>query len=604
MFTEMQQRAIDTPTKDILVSAGAGSGKTTVLTGRIMEKLLKGGTLNDFLIVTFTKESAADLKRKLGKMLEELCDTQKESHRYRRMLYALPNAAIGTIDSFCLQHVKENAALLGLTKGTSVGDEALCEALLSKCADELIEDMCDSDDGDGDLLLDNFAAFKNDKGLIKVLTSLYVSLRKYPFYSDWLEEMLKNHAEEKEMLKKGEFFACRRGGALKKLLKEKTAAMRSLAKALNTYVENDKEADYAVNLENHCKELEAAMEKGYSAFCKAIGEKLPYRKPSKSSPEFTEASDTYRELRTKLQDYARTEEALMGEYLHTERVLQALTRTVRALDERYSDLKKERGIIDFADAEQLFLKLLLEKTEEGYVKTSLCKSIAASYKEVFIDEYQDVSPLQDAIFSAIGTGKRFMVGDLKQSIYGFRDAYPDIFMGYRDSFSPVKEEGDTAVIYLTHNFRCDKPIIDFCNYLFDRVFTLDSADTDYTKERLELGKDSKGDSKVSLSVIEKADKDKEAEYMAEQVVKCIYEGYNPGQIAVLTRETKDLQKALEALEKRGVPCAAAKTAESLLKARDTACLVLASRYRQPYRRYIPCGITSQSPLPFQRGRAG
>ncbi len=563
-YTPMQQRAMDIATRDVLVSAGAGSGKTTVLTQRISQKLLAGDALKDFLIVTFTKESAADLRRKLGGLLEELIDKEKDEPRYRKMLYALPGAAIGTIDSFCLRHVKENAAVLGLNKGVAVGDEALCETLLAAAADNIITELCDRDDPDADLLLDNFAAFKNDKGLIGVMTGLYGSMRKYPFYLDWLDEMLAKHREEMEVLKQGEFFHCHRGALMKGLLKEKIEELRGYGAEVEAYAESDKEGDYALALQEDCKLLEAAVDRGYAAFCAAARTKPSYRKPNKTGEEYTAASNRFRAERLALAKLARTEEELMAEYGHTKRVLESLARAVKRLDEDYSRLKAERGMIDFADAEQLFLKLLLEKTEEGYVKTSLCKSIASAYKEVFIDEYQDVSPLQDAIFTAIGGGRRFMVGDLKQSIYGFRDAYPDIFMSYRDSFAPAEEEKDTAVIYLTHNFRCDKPIIRFCNYLFDRTFTLKSADTDYTKERLEFGKDKTGKEKVSLTVIERADKDKEADYVAEQVVKCIYEGYEPKDIAILTRETADLQKLALALEKRGVPCAANKTADTLL----------------------------------------
>ena len=173
--------------------------------------------------------------------------------------------------------------------------------------------------------------------------------------------------------------------------------------------------------------------------------------------------------------------------------------------------------------------------------------------------------MQDAIFAAIGAGKRFMVGDLKQSIYGFREAYPDIFMGYRDSFAPEEEGGDNGVIYLKHNFRCDDGIINFCNYLFDRIFTKDSADTDYKAERLIRGKAEFGKEPVHLTVVEEDKEDKEYEIVAEQIVGLIYEGFSLSDIAVIARETADLKKAVTALEKRGVPHATEKTTEALLK---------------------------------------
>lgn len=565
MYTPSQLKAIETPTKDILVSAGAGSGKTTVLTKRIIEKLISGYSLKDFLIVTFTKASAADLRKKLGRRLEELCIEHPEEARYRNLLYALPSADIGTIDSFCLQYVKQNAASLGLYKGVSVGDEALCDALLTAAADELISELCEADDEEIDLLLDNFAGFKNDNGLISALRSLYISLRKYPFYLSWLDGVLKAHAEETETLKTEGFFACRNGKQVRAMIEKKLVSAKVQLKAMEAFCDTDTEAAFLTDAETAFAPVEDGFDKSYAAYCEAANNYKIRSRPSKTGEEYTAAYNAFKAIMDSRKNLVRRAEDLEAEYDYTGKVLSALCYIIKKLDAAYSAAKAERGIIDFADAEQLFLSLLLQNTEDGAVKTPLCRSISASYKEVFIDEYQDVSPLQDAIFTAIGKGKRFMVGDLKQSIYGFREAYPDIFMNYRDTFAPVEKDADNAVIYLTENFRCDEQVINFCNYLFSKTFTKESADTDYTKEKLKRGKNESGNEPVHLTVIENADAETEFDYTAEQIVKCIYEGFSPSDIAVIARETAAIQSALKALEKRGVPCATEKTAEDLLK---------------------------------------
>lgn len=565
MYTKSQLKAIETPVKDILVSAGAGSGKTTVLTERIMQKLEKGYTLNDFLIVTFTKASAADLRKKLGTRLQKLADKNPNKAQYRKMLYALPSADIGTIDSFCLRYVKENAPALGLHKGATVGEEAYCDELLTSAIDSLVTELCEEEDKSADLLLDNFASFKHDRDLIKVLFKLYKSIRKFPFYKDWFEGIIKSHEKDGQSLNEKGFFATALGAVVKELIAKQLKTAGKALEGVCNAVESEKENDFYTEVAEAFENLERSLDISYEAYCDAA---LTYKvrsRPRGSCDCFTDAYNLYKEWVDKRKKFVRSAENLAAEYEYVAELLRALAKAMERVDSLYSEAKKERGVVDFTDAEQLFLSLLLKKTQEGYVKTSLCRHISASYKEVFIDEYQDVSPLQDAIFSALGKGKRFMVGDVKQSIYRFRDAYPDIFTSYRDSFEDVDAGGDTARIYLNENFRCDENIINFCNYVFDRTFTLERGGTDYTRERLVKGKKESGNDKVKLSVLTGTDENKEAEYVAEQVVKCIYEGYEPHEIAVLTRKIATIKIILEALSKRGIPVTTEKSDDELLK---------------------------------------
>ena len=171
-LTTSQKNAIDRGGKDMLVSAGAGSGKTTVLAKRLLKKIESGADIGDFLVVTFTNSAAADLKAKLSARLKELCDAHPDNKGYLRQLYALPTADIGTIDSFCLQYVKQYATALELG-GTSVGDEALCGALLTDSAEKVLTELCDEDSVHIDILLDNFANHKSDSGLITAMVGLF-----------------------------------------------------------------------------------------------------------------------------------------------------------------------------------------------------------------------------------------------------------------------------------------------------------------------------------------------------------------------------------------------------------------------------------------------
>lgn len=563
-FTKDQLLCIETSTKDMLVSAGAGSGKTTVLAERIMRRIEKGADIKDFLVVTFTNTAAADLKAKLSDRLEKLSQASPESKAYRRMLYSIDSADICTIDSFCLQYVKQNAAVLGLTDGCSVGDEALCAALLTAAADGVLTELCEGDEPTADLLLDNFASHKNDDGLISAVTVLYKKLRAYPFYIEWLDSVIKAHEEELCTLKEKGFFACKAGKQIKESVKARLDTARECLLVLQASALNDKQGLFADRLEEITDSIAAGLNAGYKEFCAAS----PFprlTRPGNCCDEYIKAFEKLKATIKSLSLYVRTDKQLMEEYVLEGEVLKALYTFTARLDKAYTAAKRERGILDFADAEHLMLGLLLTSTEDGYIKTGLCKSISGAYSEVFIDEYQDVSPLQDAIFSAIGAGKRFMVGDVKQSIYGFRNAYPDIFTAYRDSFAPAENGKENARVFLKENFRCDKNIIDFCNCIFDRVFTKASAGTDYKTERLIQGKQSVTSAPVRLLLLENADVYTEAELVAEEAVRLLGKGYRPKDIALLTRKVEHLNVFGAALKKRGVPCYAAKTKLPLLK---------------------------------------
>lgn len=567
-FTDAQKRCIDCGTGDVLVSAGAGSGKTTVLAERIMRRLENGADIKDFLVVTFTNAAAADLKAKLAERLEALSLSAPENRAYRRMLYSLDCADICTIDSFCLQYVKQNAAVLGLTEGVSTGDEALCDSLKAAALDEVLTKLCEDDEPTADLLLDNFAGHKSDDALLEAVTELYNKLRAYPFYLEWLDETVRSHAGEEAALRDKGFFACRTGLRIKAAVEERLGSLEECVSTLYAESADQKQYELAKRLDDKTSALKAALEKGYDEFCHATApEKL--KRPNGCPEEYVRSYEEWKSAFKGLSAYVRPKERLCGEYRLEGEVLAALYRAVVRLDEAYAAAKRERGVLDFPDAEHFMLRLLVAGDRGGLVKTDLCRSISASYREIFVDEYQDVSPLQDAIFSALGAGKRFMVGDVKQSIYGFRNAYPDIFTSYSKDFAAAERDGAAARILLRENFRCDKNIIDFCNGVFDRVFTEKSAGTDYKAERLVFGKNSAGGAPVRLTLYENADLEAEATGTAEEIVRLLRSGAQAKDVAVLTRKADDLNVFARALAARGVPCFTLKSKKPLLKQPET-----------------------------------
>ena len=577
-LTTSQKNAIERGGKDMLVSAGAGSGKTTVLAKRLLKKIESGADIGDFLVVTFTNSAAADLKAKLSARLKELCDAHPENKGYLRQLYALPTADIGTIDSFCLQYVKQYATALGLG-GASVGDEALCGALLTDSAEKVLTELCDEDSVHIDILLDNFANHKSDSGLITAMVSLYKAIRSYPFYIEWLHSKVDEYLEEEKRFSYKDFLESNHGKTVKIGIKEKLKAMEADIKTLYAAAENEKEEQYAEMLDGLLAALNTALRQGYDAFAAESALTVGLRRPNKCNADYVAAYNDFTGNRKSLMTFACTEEELKTEYRYTAEVLEGILEFICRLDRAYREEKNRRGVIDFADGEQCFLDLLIERTPKGLLKTPLCHRLEGTYKEVYIDEYQDVSPLQDTIFRLIGTGKRFMVGDVKQSIYGFRGAYPDLFISYRDKFGEGEgDDGEGIKILLKENFRCDKGVVDFCNHVFSKIYTVESAGSDYKEEALVFSKNSEKCEKAEIRVFENApDSEGEIAYITAETVKLIKGGRKPSDIAILCRKGAPLKDFATALSEKGVPVSLSVGKEELLKQPEVLLAISALR---------------------------
>ncbi|MBR6594344.1 MAG: UvrD-helicase domain-containing protein [Clostridia bacterium] len=573
-FTPSQQRARDYRGRDLLVSAGAGSGKTTVLAARILERIKAGDDINDFLIVTFTKASAADLKKKLSEKLEELSAKEPDNKHYRRQIYALSGADIGTIDSFCLRYVKQNAQSLGY-KSMAVGDGALCAALAADSADRVITELCEEDGAEIDLLLDNFASHKSDDGLVKACIGLYSDIRTFPFYMQWLEDAVARLVRDARRLHDEDFFALERGKEVRAVCEAELAVMEDDLETMLATAD-DKGLVFCGKVKAALALMRQGLEEDYYSFSAATSAYAPGSRRG-GDDEYIAAYNDLKGRVSRLSDLCRTRDALIREYDVTAEVAAALLVFMKRLDECYTAEKKRRGIIDFSDAEQLFLSLLVEEKDGSYLKKPLGRKLSAAYKEVYIDEYQDVSPLQDSIFRVIGEGRRFMVGDVKQSIYGFRDAHPELFMGYRDSYGE-EGKGEGELVLLRENFRCDKTVIDFCNHVCDRIYTVERADGDYTKERLIHGKDDSGGVPVSVWLYENAkDYRTEQAEVCNEVVRLIASGVKPSEIGLLFHDSKHMQSYSDELEARGIATGLKNSKEKLLDRPEILLMISALR---------------------------
>lgn len=585
-WTTSQQQAIGARKMNLLVSAGAGSGKTTVLTQRIIQRIEEGDSVTDFLVVTFTKASAADLKSKLYDAISRLAAAHPEEKRYRAQLYLLSGAQISTIHSYCLEVVRSNFQTLGISPTVRMADEEESRMLAVDVMDAVTDAFYESEDAqtasEFALLADTFSGTKDDGPLAETMLGLYHQLRAYADYFGWLEEKGGALLADAGRVEDG-LFSTSIGARLQEKLvgwfDELTAAANAMYQTVEAAADSPKCLETAEAWCHWCGALADAAKRSYRAFSSAAeafaAAKFPrisYGKMPESVKRFYGAErDRIKKETEKLLDrfVCGSEAEIARQFSQTGRILLAARTFLGRFEELYAAAKREKGMMDFSDAEHFLLRLL----EQDGQPTPLCLSLRQSIREIYIDEYQDVSPLQDRLFTLLSDGSnRFMVGDVKQSIYRFRNAYPDIFLDYKDSFADYPPpSGGSARIFLRENFRSGQKILDFTNLLFRRVTAGTAYEREYKGEELVFAKPSAGTPlPVTVAVSPYDDRSKtdavalEAAYLAEEILSLTQNAvreteagkvpYRYGDVVLLFRALKGATKPYEqALRARGIP---------------------------------------------------
>lgn len=591
-WTPAQREAIDARGQDILVSAAAGSGKTAVLTRRIIERItdpVDPLSVDDLLVVTFSEAAAGELQVRIRNAILEQLASEGGSRRMRRQLLLLERAEISTIHSFCLKQIRKNAALLGLPVSMRVCDEGEQSRISHQIMERLLDDLYKTADRDFLELVAQFAVLSDDR-IGDLLLELYEKTTSLPqgigYFADSVRRMEEAAgtgmmAGSYGKLLWGYFDAYLRHyqslyGRVSVMLEEMMSDTQAESEAAPTKEKKRLEkrlskmeeirgfygAEWASldALRNHAEDYDRL----YDAAWKVSFE----RKPSLSvAPEFAAATEFRDSAKSEFEAMRATffpsssarRAEVQGDILKTARLLRALHAVMSEFDGRFSAEKVRLGLLDFSDLEQYTHRLLVKDGKP----TEAARAIARSYREIYIDEYQDVNRIQDEIFSAIANANRFMVGDIKQSIYSFRGAEPSIFADYRGRFD-AQNGGKT--VYLSHNFRCDQSVVDFVNLICQDVFA-EGGMVQYTDgDRLIRGKDADKDASIPVQVtfIEKGSvgeevltgRPAEAEYIAAEVERLWkQEGIPLKKMAVLLRSMEGRLPILEeAFHRHGIPC--------------------------------------------------
>lgn len=491
-WTTDQQHAIECCKGSVLVSAAAGSGKTTVLVERVIRRLTDEDnpcSAEDLLIVTFTRAATAQMREKIGAaILKRLSEDPTDRH-LRRQYMLLPFAKICTIDSFCNDLVRENFHALGISPDYSLLDNETAVIMKNDVCEAMLERAYEEDsDGSFSGLSDMMSSGSSDEDFAKLIIKMYDISTAYPFPDLWLDSLIEEYSQP-DINK-----SCW-GGIIKKYVcdmldycvsssNDMMAAMESdsiVADAYGAAVQSDINM-YAELREKVNRDWDEALEAFNTVKYMGLG-RVPKGYES-------ETKNTVMTARKKLKDLLKKVPNIMcvssGEHSEDVRLMRGpvtkLIELVKQFGREYSAEKDKMNSADFSDILHRALNLLaVSDGRGGYIKTDLARELSSHYVEILVDEYQDINEAQDMIFKAISADENnlFTVGDVKQSIYRFRQAMPEIFLRRRSTTHSFESGKYPLGITLGSNFRSRVGVTSCVNYIFRQLMSTEAGELEY-----------------------------------------------------------------------------------------------------------------------------
>lgn len=504
-WTDEQQKVIDTRDRNLLVSAAAGSGKTAVLVERIIQMITdeeKPVDIDRLLVVTFTNAAASEMRERISDALEKKIDDNPENRYLHKQLSLLPNANIMTIHAFCLQVIKHNFHMLQIDPAFRVADETELTLLKSDIVKELLEEYYQMEDNEDYLaLIESYATGKSDERIESLVMELHRFAMSNPWPTAWLNEMTEElHIEDKGDLEQKIWTEI----VMDHLARELPLYMRLLKKCQSICQEEGGPIGYenAIQLDlKVIQDIYNQLDQGYGIISQAIMSTKfgPIGRCKKDVD--TVLKDKVKAIRDDIKDsFTAIQDQYFfkgGSYMAhdiqaTYSVIKALVALVNAFMKAYHEAKAEKNIIDFNDIEHYALNILVTENEEGEkVPSDAAIALQDTFHEILIDEYQDSNLVQETILTSVSKVHQsepnvFMVGDVKQSIYKFRLAKPELFMEKYKTYST--EDSRYQKIDLHRNFRSRENILDCTNYLFSQLMSLEYGDVLYDEHAaLHLG---------------------------------------------------------------------------------------------------------------------
>lgn len=584
-WTDAQLSAINTRGKTLLVSAAAGSGKTATLTERIIQSLTRENDpadLSRLLVVTFTRAAASDLKTKISKALANALAKDPTNRHLASQIMLLGSATICTIDSFYYDILKGNFQKLGLPGNLRIAETSEMALLYRSVMEDTIDEFYTADPAFEDFV-DHFADIRSTDRVADIFISIYETLLSF---RDGVNMLTACERQLRDSVAR-DFFETPYGKAAQEEICATLSYIRNTMQTAEDYFENDPllSEKYLPSFRHDRVTAETALQLvKENRYAEAREYLLAYKavalKKVSDCDEYTVRlkdlrTDAHKLLRTmKAEFFDYTPEEIASHMEATADVCHVAHRFLSAFDQRLAREKLQRGICVFSDIRRFVMELIIDKDGNA---TPLALDLRERFDEIYIDEYQDTDEVQDLIFSTIAKPtNRFMVGDIKQSIYSFRGAEPTIFASYKRKMPLLgTEDADACSIFMSNNFRCDESIIRFSNLVSSCLFKNCGESIEYSKKddlifSKAIPHEGYRSPKVVVAVAQPpqeeeeknevaAGKDDEARYIVNEIKRLLTmtkadgSPIRPADIAILMRSKRPMADLMDTLLREGIP---------------------------------------------------
>ncbi len=486
-WTNEQLQAIQEKNSNILVAAAAGSGKTAVLVERIIHKIIdEQMDIDKILVVTFTNAAASEMRERILEAIYKKLEENPENVHLQRQIILLNKASICTIHSFCLDVIHNHFYEIDLPSNFKIADTAEIDLLKQEVLDDLFEQKYTENDKNFIELLENYTNYRGDEALQELVLKIYKFIQSSPFPIKWLQEKL-------ELLK----------------IKDKDISQTIWGKLIIQTVDDDiQESIMQLEVTKSKMALYPEMTKFYQTISEDIINLQDLQKYNSwdelyikllnfnfskwpvDKKVINDLKEDSKEIRDKVKKHIKektakllscSQEQAVKDLKIITPILEKLSNLVTEFTKNFAEKKKEKNCIDFNDIEHFALKILLDENNNP---TEVAKKYKEKFEEIAIDEYQDSNLVQEAILTSISKGNNiFMVGDVKQSIYKFRQARPELFLQKYDEYKNKEEKAqeDNLKIQLFRNFRSRQNILNITNLVFESIMSKELGDINYNE---------------------------------------------------------------------------------------------------------------------------
>ena len=486
-WTNEQLQAIQEKDSNILVAAAAGSGKTAVLVERIIHKIIdEQMDIDKILVVTFTNAAASEMRERILEAIYKKLEENPENVHLQRQIILLNKASICTIHSFCLDVIHNHFYEIDLPSNFKIADTAEIDLLKQEVLDDLFEQKYTENDKDFIELLENYTNYRGDEALQELVLKIYKFIQSSPFPIKWLQEkleLLKIEYKDISQTIWGKLII----QAVEDDIQESIMQLETVKSKMALYPE------MAKFYQKICEDLIILKDlQNYNSWDELYIKLLNFNfsKWPVDKKVTNDLKEDSKEIRDKVKKHIKektakllscSQEQAVKDLKIITPILEKLANLVTEFTKNFAEKKKEKNCIDFNDIEHFALKILLDENNNP---TEVAKKYKEKFEEIAIDEYQDSNLVQEAILTSISKGNNiFMVGDVKQSIYKFRQARPELFLQKYDEYKNKEEktQEDNLKIQLFRNFRSRQNILNITNLVFESIMSKELGDIHYNE---------------------------------------------------------------------------------------------------------------------------